>query len=168
MGISKAKKAIIALRERVNTVETNGDLIQKAVSEEDWKATKQCAEEIKTLLEAYERQGKQINDLSKKVACQKGQLKVFQKKNSNRPEALMLTLIDNLEMLEKTGKYRITCENKLFTEKIEHNRLYCETKKIGSKTVITIMEGQQYNIKYNAFGTEIECGDGVEIYESNI
>lgn len=169
MGMPKTKKAIKALKERVDTVEMNKDLIERAVGKESAEETIKCKEEIKTLLEAYDRQSEQIKKLNKKVACQKGQLKVFQKKNPNRPEALMLALIDNLEMLEKTGKYKIHLENTVFTERIERpTSLFYKTEKIGSKTVITITEGEQVNKKRNAFGVEIECEDGVKIYESNI
>lgn len=56
MGVSKAKKAITALWNRVNAVEENGDMIKRALGEETYLETKKCSDEIRAILEAYEKQ----------------------------------------------------------------------------------------------------------------
>ena len=82
MGMTKTKKAIFRLQERVNTVEENGDLIKKAVGEESWAETKKVSDDIKIVLEDYFRREQQVKSLNKKVAHQKGILKVLQKRNT--------------------------------------------------------------------------------------
>ncbi len=77
MALSKANKALKALKERIETVELNGDMIQKAIGEETYKETIKCKDEIKTLVEAYEIQVENNKRLNKKVKAQRGQLKVL-------------------------------------------------------------------------------------------
>lgn len=84
MGMTKTKKAILRLQERVNTVEENGDLIKSAVGEESWAETKKVSDDIKTVLEDYHRREQQIERLNKKVAHQKGILRVLQNKKTKK------------------------------------------------------------------------------------
>ena len=67
MGMTKTKKAILRLQERVNTVEENGDLIKSAVGEESWAETKKVSDDIKTVLEDYHRREQQIERLKRNI-----------------------------------------------------------------------------------------------------
>lgn len=80
MSISKANKTLRALKERVDTVELNGDMIQRAFGEETYQETVKLKDEIKTLIESYEKQVDLNKRLNKKVVAQRGILKVLQRK----------------------------------------------------------------------------------------
>lgn len=86
MSMSKTKKVLKALQQRVDTVELNGDMIEKAIGKESYEQTIICKDEIKTLLEAYKNLQIQVKNLNKKVSSQRGQLKVFYKKRGNQDE----------------------------------------------------------------------------------
>lgn len=87
MGMSKTKKAIIALQERVNTVELNGDMIEKALGKEQYEATVKCKDEIKTLLKAYDKQKEftrnTIKNARTKVLNQRNTIKMLKSNNTN-------------------------------------------------------------------------------------
>ena len=108
MGISKAKKAVTALRERVNTCYENSDLLKRALNKEDYEATMKCAEEIKDILEAYDRQLEITRNTAKNA-----KRKINNKKRELQKNPLNF-LADCLQELENGGKYIVTCENKVF------------------------------------------------------
>jgi len=88
MGMSKTKKAIVALQERVNTIELNGDMIEKALGKEQYEATVKCKDEIKTLLEAYEKQKEftrnTIKNARTKVLNQRNTIKMLKNHNKKK------------------------------------------------------------------------------------
>lgn len=86
MSKSDTKKALKALQQRVETVELNGDMIEKAIGKESYEQTVKCKDEIKTVLEGYKRLQTQVRNLNKRVSSQRGQLKVFYKKRGNEDE----------------------------------------------------------------------------------
>lgn len=92
--MSKAKKAIIALWARVNTVEQNEDLIKKAIGEESYRETKKCSDEIRDVLEAYEKQKELVITSRKKdkikILNQRNKIKQLEENNRRLKEKLML------------------------------------------------------------------------------
>lgn len=108
MGISKARKAVTALRERVNTCYENSDLLKRALNKEDYEATMKCAEEIKDILEAYDRQLEITRNTVKNA-----KRKINNKKRELQKNPLSF-LVDCLQELEKSGNYVVTCENEVF------------------------------------------------------
>lgn len=116
MGISKARKAVTALRERVNTCYENSDLLKRALNKEDYEATMKCAEEIKDILEAYDRQLEITRNTAKNA-----KRKINNKKRELQKNPLNF-LADCLQELENGGKYIITCENKVFYDSVYKTR----------------------------------------------
>lgn len=84
MGLSKAKKAIIKLKQRVETVEMNKDMIERAVGKESAEETLKCVDEIKTFLEAYEKQVELNKILNKKVVNQRFKICGLENKRSEK------------------------------------------------------------------------------------
>lgn len=101
MGNSKAKKALIALKRKVETVEMNADMIERAVGRETIEETIKCKDEIKTLIEAYESQIDLNKKQNIKIKNQRAILKALQQKNQTT------TKENNMEKLRKSGN--ISC-----------------------------------------------------------
>lgn len=123
MGISKAKKAVTALRERVNTCYENSDLLRRALNKEDYEVTMKCAEEIKDILEAYDRQLEITRNTAKNA-----KRKINNKKRELQKNPLNF-LADCLQELENGGKYIVTCENKVFYDSVYKTRKAGVTQK---------------------------------------
>lgn len=77
MGMSKAQKALLKLKLRVETVECHAEAVKNWMDESKFNSMMNCKEEIKTLIEAYEKQVENNKRLNKKVVAQRGQLKVL-------------------------------------------------------------------------------------------
>ena len=84
MSISKAKKALIALKERVASFEYFEEEIKNTNSEKVYEDSIRCKDDIKTLVEAYEKQVGLNKILNKKVCAQRGQLKVLYRKGKQQ------------------------------------------------------------------------------------
>lgn len=155
MGISKAKKAIKALQERVNTCYENSDLLKRALSKEDYEATMKCAEEIKDVLEAYEKQVNlargTITNAKRKLQNQKAELKKLKQRKDPIEE-----LTDCLQRLEKTEKYDIKCSTTVFYDKkIRLSGIPININRVGSKTIVTLKEGRQFGIETDGIYTKV-------------
>lgn len=85
--MKKIQKVLESLKNRIDTVELNGDLIEKAIGRESYLETLKIKDELKILVEAYENQREQVEILNKKVMHQKGQLKVLYRKQGEKNEA---------------------------------------------------------------------------------
>lgn len=84
MGNSKAKKALKALKQRVETIEMNADMIERAVGRETTEETIKCKDEIKTLIEAYESQIELNKKQNIKIKNQRAILRKLQQKSTNK------------------------------------------------------------------------------------
>lgn len=80
MGNSKAKKALKALRQRIETIEMNADMIERAVGKETTEETLKCKDEIKALVEAFEKQIELNKKQNIKIKNQRAILKTLQQK----------------------------------------------------------------------------------------
>lgn len=81
MSKSETKKKIKALRERVETVEMNEDLMRRALSEDSWKETVKCKDEIKALLGAYDKQMELNRYMNKRIVKQRNLIGALQRKD---------------------------------------------------------------------------------------
>lgn len=159
MSLSKAKKALRALKERVDTVELNGDMIQRASGEEIYQETVKLKDEIKILVEAYEKQVDNNKILNKKIRSQRVHLRILEMKNKINSKIEPVEILGELlKQLEKEG-CKITVDIQQFTDE-DNLGLHRFIEPIGSKTVITIAKGKQYNLKRDIFGTIYECSEG--------
>lgn len=167
MGMSKTKKAIIALQERVNTIELNGDMIEKALGKESYEETVKCKDEIKTLLETYEKQSEfirnTIRNAKKKILNQRNTIKMLKshitnKKENRRSENEIIDdLAKCLNDLQKTGKYRLDIDREIFTN-TDVSRTkppFVSREVVGSKTIIVIREGRQVSFEIDASGVKV-------------
>ncbi len=84
MSISKAKKALISLKERVAYFECFEEEIKNKNNEEEYQDSIKCKNEIKTLVEAYEKQVALNRILNSRVCAQRGQLKVLYRKDKQQ------------------------------------------------------------------------------------
>lgn len=97
MGNSKAKKALKALKQRIETIEMNADMIEKAVGRETTEETIKCKDEIKTLVEAYESQIELNKNQNIKIKNQRAILKALQQKQERTTDKSIM------ERLRKSG-----------------------------------------------------------------
>lgn len=123
MSKSKTKKTIEALQDRVNTIELNGDMIEKAIGRGAFEQTLKCSNEIKTLIEAYAKQIELNKKMNIKIKTQRNELiKLKNKRKLEKKKVwidyyktqqgntgvgrakVMGTGINKLEQLEKTEK----------------------------------------------------------------
>lgn len=84
MPISKAKKALMSLKNRVLSFEYFEEEIKRANAEATYADSIKCKNDIKTLIEAYEKQVSLNKVLNKRVCTQRGQLKVLYRKDKQQ------------------------------------------------------------------------------------
>ncbi len=161
MSKSDTKKALEALQQRVETVELNGDMIEKAIGKESYEQTVKCKDEIKTVLEGYKRLQTQVKNLNKRVSSQKGQLKVFYKKQGKtKSEKIIETIVDNIELLKKKEGYDVTVNHRKYVKTNDTGfSPFTTSEIIGSKTEIVIKKGAQVDIRCSGDGTTIAEDD---------
>lgn len=83
MGISKTKKALISLRQRVETTENNLIFLRNKATDELYQETVKCKDEIKTLIQAYENQIELNKRQNIKIKNQRGMLKALLRKQGD-------------------------------------------------------------------------------------
>ena len=153
MGNSKAKKALKALKQRIETIEMNADMIERAVGRETTEETIKCKDEIKTLVEAYESQIELNKKQNIKIKNQRAILKTLQQKNQpTTKENIMEKLKDFIEFLSTKKGYKANIETRVFNEERDTG-MFRTCKCIGSKITIILKEGQQANVRKDKFGT---------------
>lgn len=86
MPISKAKKALIALKERVVSFEYFEEEVKRTNDEDTFADSIKCKNDIKILIEAYEKQVALNRTLNKKVCAQRGQLNVLYKRRKDKQQ----------------------------------------------------------------------------------
>ncbi len=80
MGISKTHKALISLKQRVKNTESNLLFLRNNTTDELYQETVKCTNEIKILIESYEKQIELNKKQNIKIKNQRGILKVLQRK----------------------------------------------------------------------------------------
>lgn len=81
MGISKTKKALKSLKQRVKTTEDNLIFLRNKATDELYQETVKCKDEIKTLIQAYENQIELNKRQNIKIKNQRGMLKALLRKS---------------------------------------------------------------------------------------
>ncbi len=83
MGISKIKKALKSLKQRVKTTEDNLIFLRNKTTDELYQETLKCKDEIKTLIGAYEKQIELNKRQNIKIKNQRGMLKALLRKSGD-------------------------------------------------------------------------------------
>lgn len=83
MGLSKTRKILNNLKQRVVAVEINFELEKNKMISEVYTETVKCKDEIKTLIEAYEKQIELNKKQNIKIKNQRRILKVLQQKQGD-------------------------------------------------------------------------------------
>lgn len=83
MGISKTKKALKSLKQRVKTTENNLIFLRNKATDELYQETVKCKDEIKTLIPAYENQIELNKRQNMKIKNQRGMLRALLRKQGD-------------------------------------------------------------------------------------